>query len=124
MSTPITPSKKVASTLSGLDLNTPTKQKAIKPASSSDDKENTVPDLKAIAAKAEPTKAQKEALEEVEASNGLAREQEEPLLKDNPRRFVLFPIQYNEVSLRLWVLDALLTRFLLHLLLRLALLFF
>ena len=25
------------------------------------------------------------------------REAEEPLLKDNPRRFVLFPIQYHEV---------------------------
>lgn len=32
-------------------------------------------------------------------------EKDEPLLKESRRRFVLFPIQYHEVSLRAWLFD-------------------
>ncbi|KAG2467583.1 RIR2 reductase, partial [Polypterus senegalus] len=63
------------------------------------DKENTPPSLNSsrILASKTARKIFEEAESTVKSRNLKSSVQEEPLLKDNPRRFVIFPIQYHDI---------------------------
>ncbi|KAI9849562.1 MAG: Ribonucleotide-diphosphate reductase (RNR), small subunit [Thelocarpon superellum] len=97
MSTQVTPSKKVASTIENLKMGeSPVKKLQFEPM----DKENIVPgatlldDLKPVKSVVEVAKP----VEKVAVAPTIKPEEaDEPLLQENPHRFVLFPIKYHEV---------------------------
>ncbi|TSK57987.1 Ribonucleoside-diphosphate reductase subunit M2 [Bagarius yarrelli] len=61
------------------------------------DKENTPPSLNSTRILASKTARKIFEEPEVKPKVNTANPQEEPLLKDNPRRFVIFPIQYHDI---------------------------
>ena len=71
------------------------------PFSSTDDKENSPFDAPVVEAKVDLTKSAIEVFKEEPkpsvASTIKLEESDEPLLQENPHRFVLFPIKYHEV---------------------------
>ncbi|ETS83467.1 Ribonucleoside-diphosphate reductase small chain [Pestalotiopsis fici W106-1] len=94
MATEITPSKKAASAFESLKMESPVKKLDFS------GKENAPFDADAQV----ETETQKPAMEPVKevAKGGVAptikaEEADEPLLQENPQRFVLFPIKYHEI---------------------------
>lgn len=102
----VTPSKAAATALADITLNTPVKAVA---------DSNLLNKLKAAAAQeagvdadgnkvdvvvkaAEPTKLTDAELRQRFVGDIHMEEKDEPILKESPDRFVLFPIRYNEVS--------------------------
>ena len=67
----------------------------------SENKENSPFDAPVVEAKVDLTKPATEVLKEnaaaIVASTIKVEESDEPLLQENPHRFVLFPIKYHEV---------------------------
>ncbi len=114
-----TPSKKVAAAIAKMDVNSPIKKSSVD-ASADDDsssfndasflaKEHVVSDEKSKVSAAEQ-KVKIDVPTEHPLDNMVANryagevdlpENEEPLLVESSRRFVLFPIRYHEVSLRI-----------------------
>lgn len=95
-----TPSKKVAAGLAGIDVNaTPSKKNAAKLNLAEDD--FSAP---AFLTKGKKADATTDAVTETDDVHGKfvgevdLPEEEEPLLVESNRRFVLFPIRYHEVS--------------------------
>ena len=76
MNLPRTPTKSPVKTLMDLNLNSPSKRKSpFKPAPRTPSKQAKIAETK---------------MENVD-------EEEEPLLRDNPNRFVIFPINYHDI---------------------------
>ncbi|ROW12257.1 hypothetical protein VMCG_00381 [Cytospora schulzeri] len=100
MSVEITPSKQAASAIESLKMGSPVKKLDLGLAN----KENDFQDP-AIATLAQDLDAQHAATKEVvkapeepaQSYGLLENEQDEPILKENPHRFVMFPIQYHEI---------------------------
>ncbi|KAL4940898.1 hypothetical protein BDV06DRAFT_195640 [Aspergillus oleicola] len=93
MSAQVTPSKQAATSLENLKMNDSPVKKLNFEAAGKENAPVTAPiadaPVKLMAEKpAEPTKAQLN-IQEIEAN--------EPLLQENPHRFVLFPIKYHEI---------------------------
>ncbi|KAI5867980.1 ribonucleotide reductase [Durotheca rogersii] len=90
MATNVTPSKKAASAMESLKMESPVKKLAFA------GKENASidADVDAIVTKIE---AQKKHEEKAAAPAVRADEVDEPILQENPQRFVLFPIKYHEI---------------------------
>ncbi|PHH77201.1 hypothetical protein CDD80_817 [Ophiocordyceps camponoti-rufipedis] len=99
MTAQVTPSKQAASAIESLKMETPVKKLDFGAA----DKENRPLDESADAdASSEPaTHDAKDVVEKVEKPAVVAglksEEADEPLLQENPQRFVLFPIKYHEI---------------------------
>ncbi|KAJ8122189.1 hypothetical protein O1611_g9903 [Lasiodiplodia mahajangana] len=101
MATEITPSKKAASAIESLKMESPVKKLDFTAAS----KENAPFDADVhtlanqIDAHHKPTTVEqpKEAPKPAVAPGIKPEEAEEPLLQENPQRFVLFPIKYHEI---------------------------
>lgn len=94
-----TPSKAIATSLDNFSLHSPVKPPVFKPKSKSDAKsEDPVPENASDDENdAEPfDPARLRFVGDVDLD-----EKDEPLLKESKRRFVLFPIQYNEVIVHL-----------------------
>ncbi|KAF3021917.1 hypothetical protein G7054_g13318 [Neopestalotiopsis clavispora] len=93
MATEITPSKKAASAFESLKMESPVKKLDFS------GKENAPFDADAPV----ETETQKPAMETKQVAKGgvaptiKAEEADEPLLQENPNRFVLFPIKYHEI---------------------------
>ncbi|KAJ1335329.1 ribonucleoside-diphosphate reductase subunit M2 [Microdochium nivale] len=95
----ITPSKKVASAMDSLKMESPVKKLDLAAG-----KENAPidADFDSLASQIESQKPEVEQSKEVSPNNSefakiKAMESEEPLLMENPQRFVLFPIKYHEI---------------------------
>ncbi|KAI1828336.1 ribonucleoside-diphosphate reductase small subunit [Xylaria intraflava] len=99
MTTMITPSKKAASAIESFSMETPVKKldftAAGKENGSFDDDMNTLANQ--IDAHQPTTKNPKEEPKPAVAPGIKAEEADEPLLQENPQRFVLFPIKYHEI---------------------------
>ncbi|EFZ01006.1 ribonucleotide reductase small subunit [Metarhizium robertsii] len=101
MTTQITPSKQAASAIDSLKMESPVKKLDFGVAN----KENKPLDEAAVAALAEQVDAEHESKIESKKDDksaavapGIkAEEVDEPLLQENPQRFVLFPIKYHEI---------------------------
>ncbi|KJZ76046.1 Ribonucleoside-diphosphate reductase small chain [Hirsutella minnesotensis 3608] len=104
MAAQVTPSKQAASAIESLKMETPIKKLDFGNA----DKENQPLDEAALSALADQVDAEhKPTLEEIKptmkeektavASGVKPEEVDEPLLQENPQRFVLFPIKYHEI---------------------------
>ncbi|KID73100.1 Ribonucleoside-diphosphate reductase small chain [Metarhizium brunneum] len=100
MTTQITPSKQAASAIDSLKMESPVKKLDFGVA----DKENKPLDEAAVAALAEQVDAEHESKIESKKDDksaavapGIKAEVDEPLLQENPQRFVLFPIKYHEI---------------------------
>ncbi|TVY50879.1 Ribonucleoside-diphosphate reductase small chain [Lachnellula cervina] len=99
MTTQITPSKTAASGIEGLKMDSPLKKINFESAG----KENApfetdatlVDDIEAKKPIVEQVKTEEKAV--VVSSTIKPEEADEPLLQDNPQRFVLFPIKYHEI---------------------------
>ncbi|KAG9230070.1 putative ribonucleoside-diphosphate reductase small chain [Amylocarpus encephaloides] len=94
MTTQITPSKTAASAIENLKMNSPAKKLDFRAA----DKENA-PVFENVEVKkpvVEEVKTEK-ASEVAVAPAAKPEEADEPLLQENPQRFVLFPIRYHEI---------------------------
>ncbi|KUI60528.1 Ribonucleoside-diphosphate reductase small chain [Cytospora mali] len=100
MSVEFTPSKQAASGIESLKMDTPVKKLDLGVANKENDFQDPaiaslVQDLDAQHA---ATKDVVKASEEPEKTNRLHEEElDEPILKENPQRFVMFPIQYHEI---------------------------
>ncbi|KAF9498454.1 beta subunit of ribonucleotide reductase [Pleurotus eryngii] len=95
-----TPSKKVPSALAAFSLESPTKPSAKKATLVDDKKRSTSPDTVGDEEDELDETFLGESLEELRkkfVGDVELPESEEPLLKESRRRFVLFPIQYNEI---------------------------
>ncbi|CAN8097279.1 unnamed protein product [Discula destructiva] len=100
MSLDVTPSKQAASALDSLKMESPVKKLALGVAN----KENEFQDPN-VATLARDIDAQHAATKDVVktedapvTASGLRQEElDEPILRENPQRFVLFPIQYHEI---------------------------
>ncbi|KAH7037954.1 ribonucleotide reductase [Microdochium trichocladiopsis] len=99
MAANITPSKKVASAMDSLKMESPVKKLDFAAG-----KENAPfdADLETLASQIDSQKPAVEQSKEVSPNNAefaniKAMEAEEPLLQENPQRFVLFPIKYHEI---------------------------
>lgn len=93
MTTQLTPSKQAANSLEQLKMDSPVKKLSFEPA----EKENTPAIVDASTTQIKPT-AEKPAVQEVFKVNSIKEmEAKEPLLQENPQRFVLFPIKYHEI---------------------------
>ncbi|TVY24787.1 Ribonucleoside-diphosphate reductase small chain [Lachnellula hyalina] len=99
MTTQITPSKTAASGIEGLKMGSPLKKINFEPAG----KENTPFDADAsLVDDIEPKKSLVEQVKTEEKAVAVAsklkpEEADEPLLMENPNRFVLFPLKYHEI---------------------------
>ncbi|EFY85606.1 Ribonucleotide-diphosphate reductase (RNR), small subunit [Metarhizium acridum] len=98
MTTQVTPSKQAASAIDSLKMESPVKKLDFGVA----DKENKPLDEAAVAeqldAEHEPKIESKEDDKPAAIAPGIkAEEADEPLLQENPQRFVLFPIKYHEI---------------------------
>lgn len=100
MSVEITPSKQAASAIESFKMESPVKKIDFSPA----DKENQPAECKALAALAKKMDEEKKTkVEEVETDSKTEVAEtkpehiDEPLLQENPQRFVLFPIRYHEI---------------------------
>lgn len=103
MAAEITPSKQAASAIESFKLESPIKKIDFNPA----DKENNKPidTVDPLVAKMNQQQAEMPVLDEKKpeiAAAGVAptikaEEADEPLLQENPQRFVLFPIKYHEI---------------------------
>ncbi|OAA58054.1 Ribonucleotide reductase [Niveomyces insectorum RCEF 264] len=97
MATNVTPSKAAASAIESFQIESPVKKLDFSDAN----KENVLAgDVKPVEEVAKKEEAKKSIVEEVKA--GVAPtikrfEADEPLLQENPQRFVLFPIKYHEI---------------------------
>ncbi|KAH8672733.1 ribonucleotide reductase [Tricladium varicosporioides] len=98
MTTQVTPSKAAASAIEGLKMESPVKKIDFNVAG----KEN-IP-FNADAPAFVDTESKKPILEEVKTEKAIVvaptikpEEADEPLLQENPQRFVLFPIKYHEI---------------------------
>lgn len=95
----ITPSKQAASAIEAFKMESPVKKLNFTAAG----KENAPldADVAAIADQIETQKPVKEKSEEVKTEKTVVvskpQEMDEPLLQENPQRFVLFPIKYHEI---------------------------
>lgn len=88
----ITPSKQAASAIESFKMESPVKKLDFNVA----DKENN-PDVAAVE-QIKPVVAEVKKVQESAATSGLRPEEaDEPLLQENPQRFVLFPIKYHEI---------------------------
>ncbi|KAI4723654.1 hypothetical protein E4T48_00051 [Aureobasidium sp. EXF-10727] len=99
MSAPlITPSKKAAEALESFNIESPMKQPVFTAAS--EEKENIISDEVAVPVKGIPMADDLPEPEEAKPSTapGIKGEEvNEPILQENPNRFVLFPIKYHEI---------------------------
>ncbi|KAI1818709.1 ribonucleoside-diphosphate reductase small subunit [Poronia punctata] len=99
MASQITPSKKAATALESLKMESPVKKLDFTAAS----KENAPldADVHELASEIESNKPTMEKTKEepkpTVAATIKAQEAEEPILQENPQRFVLFPIKYHEI---------------------------
>ncbi|KAI1313576.1 ribonucleoside-diphosphate reductase small subunit [Xylaria venustula] len=102
MTTEITPSKKAASAIESLKMESPVKKLDFSTAG----KENAPfdADVHTLANQIDSTKPTSEKIKEepkqeskAVAPGIKAEEADEPLLQENPQRFVLFPIKYHEI---------------------------
>ncbi|KAK5078859.1 Ribonucleotide-diphosphate reductase (RNR), small subunit [Lithohypha guttulata] len=100
MATQVTPSKQAASNLENLKFgDSPTKQ----PVFVQEDKENMPAPLEPLATATEedlkkPVTEIVKTTPEVKVAPGIkSLEADEPLLQENPNRFVLFPLRYHEI---------------------------
>ncbi|KAK9442784.1 ribonucleoside-diphosphate reductase M2 subunit [Metarhizium brunneum] len=100
MTTQITPSKQAASAIDSLKMESPVKKLDF----GVTNKENKPLDEAAVAALAEQVDAEHESKIESKKDDksaavapGIKAEVDEPLLQENPQRFVLFPIKYHEI---------------------------
>jgi ribonucleoside-diphosphate reductase subunit M2 len=97
MTAQVTPSKQAASAIEGLKMESPVKKLNF----SASDKENAPFDADLATLEAE-IDANHTTMEKKETSTAVAptikaSEADEPLLQENPQRFVLFPIKYHEI---------------------------
>ncbi|PKS10397.1 hypothetical protein jhhlp_002148 [Lomentospora prolificans] len=91
--TDITPSKQAATALESFKMESPVKKLDFNVA----DKENN-PDVAAVEQVKPVVTEVKKAEEQPAVASGIrAEEADEPLLQENPQRFVLFPIKYHEI---------------------------
>ncbi|TVY86787.1 Ribonucleoside-diphosphate reductase small chain [Lachnellula willkommii] len=99
MTTQITPSKTAASAIEGLKMDSPLKkinfEAAGKENAPFDTDATLVDDIEAKKPIVEQVKTEEKAV--VVSSTIKPEEADEPLLQDNPQRFVLFPIKYHEI---------------------------
>ncbi|KAI3343452.1 ribonucleoside-diphosphate reductase small subunit [Ustulina deusta] len=99
MATAITPSKKAASAMESLQMESPVKKLDF--AASTKENAPFDADVHSLASQidtnAPTTEKPKEEPKAVVASGIKAEEADEPLLQENPQRFVLFPIKYHEI---------------------------
>ncbi|TFB01766.1 hypothetical protein CCMA1212_006215 [Trichoderma ghanense] len=103
MATELTPSKQAASAIDSFKIESPVKKINFNPA----DKENQPLDESALESLAKEMdnhkpaetvkKVEKEAAKPVVAPTIKPEEIDEPILQENPQRFVLFPIKYHEI---------------------------
>lgn len=100
----ITPSKAAASALADISLNTPVKAAEqpnmlakLKAAAAAEAGVEATEDAKVVKADA-PAKLSDAELRQRFVGDIHCEEKDEPILKESPDRFVLFPIRYNEVS--------------------------
>lgn len=102
-----TPSKKVTAGLAGIDVNaTPSKKNAGKINLAEADDDFSEPGFLTKGKKVDASKAAQDSSATSDAEDVHGKfvgevdlpEEEEPLLVESTRRFVLFPIRYNEVS--------------------------
>ncbi|KAK2069305.1 hypothetical protein P8C59_003896 [Phyllachora maydis] len=98
MAVEITPSKQAATALDSLKMESP-----VKKLNFAAGKENSPVDVEVatLEAQIEPGKAINkpvtEAPKKIEVASAFKPDDDEPLLRENPQRFVLFPIQYHEI---------------------------
>ncbi|TVY12995.1 Ribonucleoside-diphosphate reductase small chain [Lachnellula arida] len=98
MTTQITPSKTAASAIEGLKMDSPLKKINFEAAGKENapfDTDATLVDIEAKKPIVEQVKTEEKAV--VVSSTIKPEEADEPLLQDNPQRFVLFPIKYHEI---------------------------
>lgn len=100
MSVEITPSKQAASAIESLKMGSPVKKLDLGLANKENDFQD--PAIASLAqdldTKHAATKEVVKTPEEPARSGGLLEdEQDEPILRENPQRFVMFPIQYHEI---------------------------
>ncbi|KAL6875962.1 ribonucleotide reductase [Trichoderma longibrachiatum] len=103
MATELTPSKQAASAIDSFKIESPVKKINFNPA----DKENQPLDESALESLAKEMdnhkpaetvkKVEKEAAKPAAAPTIKPEEIDEPILQENPQRFVLFPIKYHEI---------------------------
>jgi len=98
MSVQTTPSKKAASALESLKMQSPVKKIDLQ---SEADKENIDARYEscevAVPIKGIPEQAEEEVVATVAASSDKEDNEDEPILRENAQRFVLFPIKYHEI---------------------------
>ncbi|PSK44241.1 ribonucleoside-diphosphate reductase small chain [Elsinoe australis] len=91
----VTPSKKVAETMENFKMESPVKQPVF---SIEANKENIERDEVAVPVKGIPLDYEPEEEAQPTVAPGLKEEEaQEPILQENPNRFVLFPIKYHEI---------------------------
>ncbi|KAK2754580.1 Ribonucleotide-diphosphate reductase (RNR), small subunit [Arachnomyces sp. PD_36] len=96
MASQITPSKQTASTLENLKMgDSPVKKLDFEPTGKENAPDATFDDADFLKPNVESTKPTETTV--VKAKTAKELEAEEPLLQENPRRYVLFPIQYHDV---------------------------
>ncbi|KAI0166538.1 ribonucleoside-diphosphate reductase small subunit [Xylariaceae sp. FL1272] len=98
MNSQVTPSKMVSSAIENFKIESPVKKLDF----SADNKENAAADadIHTLASQIDSYKApmeKPEAPKPAVAAGIKAEEADEPLLQENPQRFVLFPIKYHEI---------------------------
>jgi len=86
-------SLQVAQDIENLKMESPVKQPIFSPV----EKENIANDEVAVPIKGIPLDYEPESKEVTTASTLRKEERDEPILQENPQRFVLFPIKYHEV---------------------------
>ncbi|KAG8631613.1 hypothetical protein KVT40_000753 [Elsinoe batatas] len=95
MATQVTPSKRVAEAVENFKMESPVKQPSF---SIEVNKENIERDEVAIPVKGIPLDYEPEQETTASVAPGLKEEEaQEPILQENPNRFVLFPIKYHEI---------------------------
>jgi ribonucleoside-diphosphate reductase subunit M2 len=96
MAAQMTPSKQAASAIENFNMESPVKKLDFGAANKENEPLNQTTDTTEL-----KTKIVEETKEEPKTaitSSTKAEEADEPLLQENPQRFVLFPIKYHEVS--------------------------
>ncbi|KAK8092066.1 ribonucleotide reductase [Apiospora hydei] len=92
MASTITPSKKVADSIEAFKMESPVKKLDL-----SAGKENAPVDAEVVESKPTVTETTKEVGKVGVAPTIKPEEADEPILRENPSRFVLFPIKYHEI---------------------------
>ncbi|KAI7232287.1 Ribonucleoside-diphosphate reductase small, partial [Hortaea werneckii] len=104
MSTEITPSKKAASAIENFQMESPAKKLQLQPESDKENVKSNAEDLRyqndevAIPIKGIPDLVEQADDKKPSVAEGIKEEEaDEPILQENPHRFVLFPIKYHEI---------------------------